>query len=125
MKNNNKLKLIQTRLTIDEDVAFNKLVERYGESRSRLIRKMIREAVNGEPDLLTDEQSLLKIAIRQLIGIANNLNQVTMAIHAGLTHRVVDEKYLSEVFKHVIQVKLELQNSIKKTKCRWVKNHAI
>lgn len=122
---NNKTKIIQTRLTIEEDEAFNFVVEKCGESRSRLMRKMIREAVNGEPDLLTDEASLLKIAIRQLIGIGNNLNQVTMAIHAGLTHTVVDEKYLSNILKHVTQVKSELQNHIKKTKLRWVKNHAL
>lgn len=118
----NKTEAFHVRLTNEEAIAFKKVADNIGETRGRLLRKLVREAINNDIDLLTDEQSLLKIAIRQLLGIANNLNQITIAIHTGKIHRTIDENYLNEIRNHVLAVKSSFAAHIKKTKNRWVSN---
>lgn len=118
----NRTQALQVRLTDEEAKAFKQVADALGENRARLTRKMIRETINQTPDLLQDEKSLFMVAIRQLVGIAHNLNQITKAIHSGTTRRSVDEKYLSEVKRNVLDVKTELESYVKKTKNRWVKD---
>jgi hypothetical protein len=89
-----KTESLRVRITPEENEAFKALALNMEESRSRIVRKMVREAITGNIDLLTDEQSLLKIAIRQLIGIANNLNQITATMHASMTAPATDIQYL-------------------------------
>lgn len=120
-----KTQALQVRLTEEENAAFKKLAEAVGASRSSLARKWIREAINGSPDLLTDEANVLRIAISQLVGIANNLNQVTKAMHTGITHRTVDEAYLKSLKKYVSSVKAELATLVVHTKKRWVNSDAL
>jgi len=117
----NKTTMLHVRLTEEEAEAFKRLAGSVGENRARLLRKMIRESVNGIPDLLHDEQSLLMVAIRQLVGIAHNLNQITAAMHSGKTHRSVDEGYLTEIKKYVSSTTSSLEDCVKKTRSRWVK----
>jgi predicted DNA-binding protein len=118
---NNKTEAIRVRLTEEEANAFKKYAEKHGLTRSKLMRKMIRESINETPDFISDEQSVMIFTIRQLVGISNNLNQITQAMHSGKVHRTIDEKYLSELKKCVTDVKTELESHIKKTKNRWVK----
>lgn len=117
-----KSEALKVRLTIDENESFKKIANDIGETRSRLLRKVIREIINSDIDLLTDEQSLLKIAIRQLVGMANNLNQIATAMHSGKSHRTVDEHYLNELKNHITTVRKAFEAHIIKTKTRWVKN---
>lgn len=111
---------LQIRLTEEKHIALKKFADNLYEKRSRIVRKVIRELINHDIDLLTSEQALLKTAIRQLVGIANNLNQITMAMHAGVTHRTIDETYLAEIRNQVIDVRDEFCSAILKTKKRWV-----
>jgi hypothetical protein len=115
-----KTESLRVRITPEENEAFIALALNMEESRSRLVRKMVREAITGNIDLLTDEQSLLKIAIRQLIGIANNLNQITATMHANTTPPAIDMKYLEELKEYVYAVKSELVNYVKHTTQRWI-----
>ena len=117
-----KTQVLRVRLTEEEAHAFIKVAESLRETRSRLLRKMIREAINQSPDLLSDERSVLLIAIRQLVGIARNLNQVTAAMHSGAVHRTMDEQYLSSVISYVKEVKNAFEVHIRKTKNRWIKS---
>ena len=119
---NSKTEMFHVRLTNLESNAFKKLSENIGETRGRFLRKLIREVINNDIDLLTDEQSLLKVAIRQLVGIANNLNQIAAAMHSGKSHRTIDEYYLNELKNHIIDVRKAFESHVKKTKTRWVKN---
>lgn len=118
-----KTQPLQVRLSKKENEAFKRLAEQKGETRSSIVRKMIREMINGEIDLLTDEASLLKIAIRQLIGISNNLNQLTVAIHSGKTRRTIDEPYLESLKTYIADVKESFRQCVLKTKTRWVKKN--
>ena len=117
-----KSEALKVRLTIEENNTFKKVADDIGETRSRLLRKMVREVINNDIDLLTDEQSLLKIAIRQLVGIANNLNQIVAAMHSGKSHRTIDEHYLNELRNHIIAVRKTFESHVKKTKTRWIKD---
>jgi predicted DNA-binding protein len=117
----NKTEALRVRLTDEEASAFKKYAEKYGLTRSKLMRKMIRESINETPDFISNEQSVMIFTIRQLVGVSNNLNQITQAIHTGKAHRTIDEKYLLELKKCVMDVKIELESHIKKTKNRWVK----
>lgn len=116
----NKTKVLHVRLTDDEAVAFKKFAESLGEKRANLLRKMVRESINQTPDLLSGEQSVMMFAIRQLAGIARNLNQVTAAIHIGKALRSVDESYLTEIKKYVTAVKESFEGHVKNTKDRCV-----
>lgn len=121
MTKTNKTTMLHVRVTEEEFEAFKKFAEGLGETRGRILRKMIREAVNQSIDLLHDEKSLLMVAIRQLVGIAHNLNQITAAMHSGRTHRTIDNNYLVEIKKYIFEVRMALEDPIKKTKNRWVK----
>jgi len=117
-----KTDLLQVRVTPEEMEAFVKLSAELGlANKSSLLRKLVRESINQEIDLLNDEHSLLMVAIRQLVGIANNLNQLTAAMHQGKMHRTVDKAYLADIKGHVLIVKKALEVCIKKTKNRWIK----
>ena len=120
-----KTQVLRVRLTEEEAHAFIKVAESLRETRSRLLRKMIREAINQSPDLLSDERSVLLIAIRQLVGIARNLNQVTAAMHSGAVPRTMDEQYLSSVISYVKEVKNSFEVHIRKTKNRWIKSYSV
>jgi hypothetical protein len=120
----NKTRVLHVRLTEHEYASYGKCIDEVGKTFSRFTRKLIRETINDGIDLLTDEQSLLKLAIRQLVGMANNLNQITAAIHSGVAHRTVDEAYLNELRQYVYAVKKELVAVIRKTTKRWVKDNA-
>ena len=53
----NKEQVFCVRLTQEEGQAFRHFAEGLGETRARIMRKMIRESINGIPDLLNDERS--------------------------------------------------------------------
>lgn len=120
----NKSETLHVRLTEDEQLAFQKYIDKVGVNRSVLLRKMVRELVNYPyPDLLKDEQSMIRVVIRYLAGISRNLNQITAAINTGkLAHRSVDNNYLDEIKKHVDDVKNEFLRYLEITRKRLVIN---
>jgi hypothetical protein len=120
----NKTRVLHVKLTEDEYIAYSKFIGQIGETLSRFTRKLIREAINGEIDLLTDEQLLLKVGMRQLVGIANNLNQITKAMNTGIVPKVLDEKYLQKIQHCSLEVRKEFRDAILKTKQRWLNNYA-
>jgi hypothetical protein len=115
----NKTRVLHVKLTEDEYIDYSKFIDLKGETLSRFTRKLIREAINGEIDLLTDEQLLLKVGMRQLVGIANNLNQITKAMNTGIVPKVLDEKYLQKIQSCSLEVRNEFRDAILKTKHRW------
>ena len=52
----NKTRVLHVRVTENENEAFKYFAEGLGETRARILRKMIRESINGVPDLLHDER---------------------------------------------------------------------
>lgn len=123
---------LRVRLTPAEAEGFKNFADEKGELRSVLLRKAVREMVNEPyPDLLQDEQSAVRVAIRQLAGICRNLNQVTTAINGGIARDVhIDKPYLNHIKQHVDAVKAEFLNYLDITRKRKIiqkdakENHA-
>ena len=57
---------------------------------SRVVRKATRDFLNFGPDLLDLQMTEFRLAVRQLTGVARNLNQLTKAVNA-------DSKNLSRI----------------------------
>jgi hypothetical protein len=88
---------------------------------SRLIRILLREAIGAGPDLLPKEREEFSLAIRQLTGIARNLNQITAAIHSDKNQiKRFSESNIEGLLKHVTSVRDTLKQVILSSQKRLV-----
>ena len=71
------------RLREEEWVGLQQLAETLGQPPSRIIRRLIREALNGGPDYFDDGVSELGRMISELAAIGRNLNQLSRAANQG------------------------------------------
>lgn len=113
---------LRIRLNEDEDRAFVQLAQTVGEkTRSRLIRKMIREAIGQGPDLFHEDLASFRDAVRQLGALGRNLNQIAHALNAGSLNGVALESNLLRAVEHqVTTLKNELKAIVLRTRHRWV-----
>ena len=65
----------KTRLKTNENEAFLKASIMMGTTRSRLLRKMIREFIREGPDMLSHDLDAVRGASYQLAALGRNLNQ--------------------------------------------------
>jgi len=73
----------RVRLTVDENAALKALAEEMGVKPSKLIRRLIREAVNQGPDFFDDGVKELRETNRQIAAIGRNLNRLVLMMNAG------------------------------------------
>ena len=73
------------RLREEEWAGLKQLAENLGETPSRIIRRLIREALNGGPDYFDDGLLDLRRMYRELNSIGSNLNQLSRAANRGGT----------------------------------------
>ena len=71
------------RLHLAEDQGLKQLAETLGETPSRVIRRLIREALTGGPDYFEDGVLDLRRMHRELASIGRNLNQLSRAANRG------------------------------------------
>ena len=71
------------RLHLAEDQGLKQLAETLGETPSRVIRRLIREALTGGPDYFEDGVLDLRRMHRELASIGRNLNQLSRAANQG------------------------------------------
>ena len=71
------------RLREDEWAGLTQLAETLGQPPSRIIRRLIREAITGGPDYFNDGVSELERMISELAAIGRNLNQLSRAANQG------------------------------------------
>lgn len=72
---NQKTQALRFRVTRDEMQVFNQFAKSLNENRSSLLRKVVREMINGVPDLLPYEKAEWNEAIRSLGLLSRNLIQ--------------------------------------------------
>lgn len=110
------------RLTPDEYQAFTRLAQKMHETRSALLRKAIREMINNPiSDLLQEEQILVRVVIRHLAGIGNNLNQIAHAVNSGvIPQQRVDVAYLDRIQQQVFAVKSAFRQYLTVTRQRRI-----
>ena len=70
-------KMAGVRLREEEWAGLKQLAENLNETPSRLIRRLVREALNGGPDYFDDGVLDLRRMYRELNSIGSNLNQLT------------------------------------------------
>ena len=74
---------VRVRLNCDEKRALVRFAETLDERPSRVMRRLIREAVSGGPDYFDDGLAEIRETHRQLAAIGRNLNQLTKLAHKG------------------------------------------
>ena len=123
-----KTKSMRVRLTDEEwQQAESASESLFGnKNKSQLIRKLLRDYIGMGPDLTDVEIKEFREAVRQLTGIARNLNQITLRINSDekkLSN--LSENYMNEVMSHVNIVNNTLKKYIKRTIDRYqdVVNH--
>ncbi len=74
---------LRVRIHSDERVALGKLAESLDEKPSRIVRRLIREAITEGPDFFDDGVDELRAAHRQLAAIGRNINQLARSANQG------------------------------------------
>ena len=114
---------LRIRLNEDEEQILIQLSQIFHEkNRSRIVRKMIREAGGQGPDLLKDDLNSFREMARQLAFRGNNLNQIARALNAG---RAVGCPWNPDLLQGLLDenqaIKTEVKAIVMRTKNRWVK----
>jgi phage FluMu protein gp41 len=118
----NKTKSVRIRLTDkewdDAELASLRLLGTH--NKSRLIRKLLRDYLNMGPDLTDREIQDFREAVRQLTGVAINLNQITMKINSDTKNLdKLSGHDLDAIKKQVRNVNDTLKNYIQRTLHRY------
>ena len=72
-----------TRFRADEDAGLQALATAYGVPPSRIIRRLVREAINGGPDYFQDDVKEIRMMHVHLAAVGRNLNQLVRAANRG------------------------------------------
>lgn len=89
------------RLRVEEDTGLKALGKALGLPPSRIIRRLIREAITGGPDYFADGEKEMRMLHVHLAAVGRNLNQLVRAANRG-------EPLLNEDVQRVVDV-LRLQ----------------
>jgi len=114
---------LRIRLTeIEEKIVLDLCAMLHEKSRSRVVRRMIREAGGQGPDLLGEGMATLREGFRQQAAMGNNLNQIARALNSGQYPNIrLDNELLLVVSAQVGEVKKELMEVILRSRYRWVR----
>ena len=113
------------RLDEAEDAGFQELVDRLETTRSRLLRKIIRESIGEGPDLLPNEMKHFEEAVFQLAALGRNLNQLLKLVHTGQVKVSSQEQTLMEGIRDQVEyLKKQTLIVIDRTRERWVRHAA-
>lgn len=74
---------LHVRLRKEERAAFQEFAAALGQTPSRVLRRLVREAITGGGDYFKDEMVGLRAASRELAAVGNNLNQLARAANRG------------------------------------------
>ena len=90
-------RMVHVRLRPKEEAGLHTLAAALGVPPSRLIRRLIREAINGGPDYFPDGVKEIRMMHVHLSAVGRNLNQLVKAVNRG-------ELVLSEDVQRVLDV---------------------
>ena len=127
MEDNHKAKNVErwanVRLMEEEHRALDAIQNRLQTTRSRLLRKVIRELIGMGPDLLTQEWMVFEKLAYQLAAVGRNLNQLVRAVNSGKAAMTPEDRTLVEgVRDQVDLIKKEIIATIDRSCHRWVKD---
>ncbi|MBL4866748.1 MAG: hypothetical protein JKY67_10280 [Pseudomonadales bacterium] len=120
-----KTKVLQVRITPQEEKKFREYAADMGIGMSKLQRKMVREVITNTPDLIVEEMVIFRDAVRNVAGISRNFNQLTRLANAGkFPKRLFEESYYLELRSEIKDLKEKLDSIIDATENRWIKKEA-
>lgn len=74
---------LNVRVRPEEREAFQEFAASLGQTPSRVLRRLVREAITGGGDYFKDEMVGLRAVSREVAAIGNNLNQLAKAANRG------------------------------------------
>jgi hypothetical protein len=113
------------RLTLEEKAAFKRVAGACDTTRSRLLRKIIRELIGEGPDLLANDMRVMEEMLFQIAAVGRNLNQMVKLLYRG--QQPIPEHIhpmLSDLQKEVQTVREELRLVVERSRNRWVARDA-
>lgn len=113
-----KDKTVVVRVSEAERIALENLSQTlYGRpNKSRLLRRIFREYLGFGRDLIPAELELFRDSVRQLSGIARNLNQITQKLHAlGLKEYPLTKEMLHKIHASIDKTNHDLRHYIRKS----------
>jgi hypothetical protein len=117
--------IVNVRVNEAEGLALRQLAEQLQTSRSRLLRKVIRESIGEGPDLLPNEMKVFQDSVYQLASLGRNLNQLLKLLHTGQVKVSSQEQVLMEGIRDQVErLKKETLTVIDRTRERWVRRAA-
>lgn len=72
----------RVRLNAEEKSGLKELAEALGEKEGRILRRLLREALNGGPEYFLDGLEELRSAHREVASVGRNFNQLVRAVNA-------------------------------------------
>jgi hypothetical protein len=75
--------MVHTRLRLEEDTGLKQLAAALNVPPSRIVRRLIREAINGGPDYFKDGEKEIRLMHVHLAAVGRNLNQLVRAANRG------------------------------------------
>jgi hypothetical protein len=112
---------LRIRLNAKEDNGLAWLAQKLGQkTRSRLVRKMIREALDQGPDLFSDDLKAWHYTVSNLGAIGRNLNQIARAANSGAVSVNIDPAWLIALETEIKAIDQRLIDTIKRCRTRWV-----
>lgn len=123
-----KTKSMRIRLTEEEwSGADSASIALFGRpNKSRLMRKLLRDYIGMGPDLTDEEIRAFREAIRQLTGMARNLNQITARMNSDNNQKSpLSPDYIKRLSSLVREVNEQLKGYVSHTVNRYqeVVNH--
>jgi hypothetical protein len=115
-------KIFSMRLNDQEDQALVRLAGTLGaKTRSRVVRKLIRDALGLGPDLLKDDLNSFREAARHVSAVGRNINQIARAINSGqIEGLALDPQLFQLVVGHIKALENELRTLILRSRNRWI-----
>lgn len=95
--------VVHVRLPSSEHEEFVIAAKRLQESRSRLLRRAVRDIIERPAHLLDHELAVVVGAVYQLKAVGRNLNQLMLAVHVGKV-AVADVAILESVRASVLSL---------------------
>jgi hypothetical protein len=101
-----------------------KLAEGLGATRSKLFRKLVREALGSGPELVGQHMKTIGEGIYQLGALGRNLNQQLRLVHSGqVIGQPIDVALVVQVKDQVVKLENKWLMVVKRSKDRGV-SHA-
>jgi hypothetical protein len=120
-KRRNRTNAVALNLTLHERDALKAVLEPTGVRVSTALAKCARELIGAGPVLLDDDMAEVIEAIRQVQGIAINLNQIARAVNTAKgNHISIDTGFLVNVRDQVAAVLDALRLIEERQRERWV-----